>query len=224
MKIEILTLFPDSYTPLYQGIIGSAVEKGLVDLHITNIRDYSTDKHKHVDDAPFGGGAGMLMAIQPIADAIDAIDPMHKMRRIYMSPKGIPFTQAKSKQLAQQDLLILCGSYEGIDERVIELYIDEEISIGDYVLTSGDLAAMVVVNATMRHIEGVLGSSTSLEEESFTVPLLEYPQYTRPAEYKGLKVPEVLLSGNHQKIAEWRRLKSIEITRERRPDLLNDED
>ncbi len=221
MRIEVLTLFPEMYQSLQSGVIGRALGKGAFELNITNIRDYSLDKHKKTDDYPFGGGAGMVMTPQPIHSAILAKDPSHSCKRIYLSPKGVVLNQALVKKLAEEpSLLFLCGSYEGIDERIIELDIDAEVSIGDYVLTSGDLAAMVVINAIARNIEGVLGSEESADNESFSDNLLEYPQYTRPQEFEGLTVPEVLLSGNHQKIADWRRQKQLEITRDRRPDLL----
>lgn len=221
MRIDILTVFPDMFTPMTEGVIGKASEKGLFELNIHNIRDYSQDKHKRTDDYPFGGGAGMVMTIQPIYDCIQSIDPEHRAKRIYMSPRGRCFNHAISKELSELEwLILLCGSYEGIDERVIELCIDEEMSIGDYVLTGGELPAMVITNALLRHVKGVLGSEESDKDESFADGLLEYPQYTRPQEYMGLTVPEVLLNGHHAKIEEWRRQKALEITMERRPDLL----
>lgn len=202
------------------GILGKARQKGLVDIQTANIRDYTLDKHHKTDDTPFGGGAGMVMTPQPLHDAINALDPEHKARRIYMSPKGKTLNQSMVERLAkEQRLLLVCGSYEGIDERVIELDIDEEISIGDYVLTGGELPAMVLINAVSRYVDGVLGSSESTSEESFSEGLLEYPQYTRPQNFCGLEVPQVLLSGNHQDIKEWRYSKQLEITKERRPDL-----
>lgn len=221
MRIDILTVFPDMFTPMTEGVIGKASEKGLFELNIHNIRDYSQDKHKRTDDYPFGGGAGMVMTVQPIYDCIQAIDPEHRAKRIYMSPRGRCFNHAISKELCELEWIIfLCGSYEGIDERVVELCIDEEMSIGDYVLTGGELPAMVITNALLRHVKGVLGSEESDKDESFADGLLEYPQYTRPQEYMGLTVPEVLLNGHHAKIEEWRRQKALEITMERRPDLL----
>ena len=224
MRIEILSLFPEMFSPLFSGIVGDAVEKGLININITNIRDYTLDKHKHVDDYPFGGGAGMVMAVEPIARAIEAIDPDHKCLRIYMSPRGKTFTQSDSKELSSHDnLLFLCGSYEGIDQRAIDMFIDREISIGDYVLTSGELPAQVVINATVRHVEGVLGSMESLDEESFCGDgLLEYPQYTRPQIFRGVSVPDVLLSGNHEKIRKWRQAESFRITKLMRPDLIEE--
>ena len=221
MKIEILTLFPEMFAPLKVGIIGDALEKGLLEINITDIRDFSDNKHKHVDDYPFGGGAGMVMQPEPIAKAIEAVDPNHECMRIYMSPKGKTLTQKDAIALSsEKNLLFLCGSYEGVDQRVLDMFIDREMSIGDYVLTSGELACMVIINASARYVEGVLGSMESLSEESFTAGMLEYPQYTRPQEFMGLKVPDVLLSGNHQEIKKWREEKSKEITKLRRPDLL----
>lgn len=220
MRIDIATLFPEAFAPLGVGVIGRAVESGLLEVNIVNIRDYTLDKHGKCDDTPFGGGAGMVMTPQPIHDAISALDPDHEALRIYMSPKGRTLCQSMVKELAARDrLLFLCGSYEGIDERVLELDIDCEISIGDYVLTGGELPAMVTVNALARYVKGVLGSEQSTDEESFSDGLLEYPQYTRPREFMGKEVPAVLLSGDHAKIAAWRRAKQIEITSQRRPDL-----
>lgn len=221
MKISVLTLFPEAYSALYQGIIGKALEKGLFSLEITNIRDYSANKHKKCDDYPFGGGAGMVMTPQPLHDAINAVDREHKAKRIYLSPKGRRLDQDAVRALAaEREIVLVNGSYEGIDERIIELDVDYEISIGDYVLTSGDLASMVIIDAVARYIPGVLGSEESTEEESFSDGLLEYPQYTRPQSFMGLDVPEVLLSGNHAEIKAWRKKKSLEITASRRPDLL----
>ncbi|MCI8325177.1 MAG: tRNA (guanosine(37)-N1)-methyltransferase TrmD [Clostridia bacterium] len=220
MRIDIATLFPEAFAPLGVGVIGRAVESGLLEVNIVNIRDYTLDKHGKCDDTPFGGGAGMVMTPQPIHDAISVLDPDHEALRIYMSPKGRTLCQSMVKELAARDrLLFLCGSYEGIDERVLELDIDCEISIGDYVLTGGELPAMVTVNAVARYVKGVLGSEQSTDEESFSDGLLEYPQYTRPREFMGKEVPAVLLSGDHAKIAAWRRAKQIEITSQRRPDL-----
>lgn len=220
MKIKVATLFPEAFDCMHVGIIGRAIEKGLIGLECVNIRDYSADKHRKTDDAPFGGGAGMVMTVQPLHDCVNAIDPGREYKRIYMSPRGETLCQQKVVQLSKCDkLLFVCGSYEGVDERFIELDIDEELSIGDYVLTGGELPCMVTVNAIARYVDGVLGSEQSVEEESFSQGLLEYPQYTRPAVFEGLAAPEVLLSGDHAKVAAWRREKQIEITRERRPDL-----
>ena len=221
MKISVLTIFPEMYSPLKESLVGKALEKGLVRVDIVNIRDYSTNKHKKTDDYPFGGGAGMVMTPQPIHDAINAVDPERKALRIYMSPKGKTLDQETVVRLASADeLLLLNGAYEGVDQRVIDLDIDEELSIGDYVLTSGDLASMVVIDALMRYIPGVLGSEESTSEESFSEPLLEYPQYTRPQNFMGLEVPEVLISGHHAQIAAWRLKESIKLTEQRRPDLI----
>lgn len=221
MKISVLTVFPNMYQAMHESVVGRALDAQAFCLDVVNIRDYSTDKHHRTDDYPFGGGAGMVMTPQPIHDAIAAVDPHHTCKRIFLSPRGRVFDQAYARELAQgRDLVLLCGSYEGVDERVLQLDIDEEISIGDYVLTSGDLAAMVVVNAISRHIPGVLGSAESAEEESFSENLLEYPQYTHPRDFMGLSVPEVLLGGNHAAIAKWRREQSYEVTKQRRPDLL----
>ncbi len=221
MKIDILTLFPDMFTPLKESIIGRAVDSNKIQINIYDIRDYAKNKHKRCDDYPFGGGAGMVMMPEPIALAIESIDKEHKARRIYMSPKGKTFSQSMVKTLIDYEhIILLCGHYEGIDQRVIDLYIDEEISIGDYVLTGGELPAMVITDAISRYVEGVI-SKESLSEESFSNGLLEYPQYTRPQEFKGVKVPDVLLSGNHGEVDKWRKEQSIKITKKYRPDLLD---
>lgn len=220
MNITVLTLFPEMFAPLYESVIGRAVNGGKLNIKTVNIRDYAENKHFKCDDYPFGGGAGMVMMPQPIGSAIEAADPDHRAHRIYMSPRGRVFTQKRAVELSELgDLLILCGHYEGVDQRVIDLYIDEELSVGDYVLTGGELPAMVVCDCVARYVEGVI-SGESLKDESFSAGLLEYPQYTRPAVYKGLSVPEVLLSGNHEKVEKWRREQSLEITRKNRPDLL----
>ena len=222
MKITILTLFPEMFVPLKESIIGRAADSGKLQIDIVNIRDYSQDRHSKCDDYPFGGGAGMVMMPQPIASAIEAADPSHTAHRIYMSPKGQKFTQQKVFELVEKpEILLLCGHYEGVDQRVIDMFIDEEISIGDYVLTGGELPAMVVCDAVARYVDGVL-SQDSLVDESFADGMLEYPQYTRPAVFRGESVPQVLLSGNHQKVAEWRREESLKLTKKLRPDLLQD--
>ena len=222
MKIDILTLFPEMFAPLKESIIGRAVEKDKIQINIYDIRDYTENKHKKCDDYPFGGGAGMVMTPQPIASCIDAIDLEHKAYRVFMSPRGTTFTQQKVKSLIEKEhIILLCGHYEGIDQRVIDLYIDEEISIGDYVLTGGELPAMVVTDALARYVDGVI-SQDSLSEESFSNGLLEYPQYTRPQVFKGVKVPDVLLSGNHGEVDKWRKEQSVLYTKKYRPDLLND--
>ena len=222
MKITILTLFPEMFVPLKESIIGRAADSGKLQIDIVNIRDYSQDRHSKCDDYPFGGGAGMVMMPQPIASAIEAADPSHAAHRIYMSPKGQRFTQQKVFELVEKpEILLLCGHYEGVDQRVIDMFMDEEISIGDYVLTGGELPAMVVCDAVARYVDGVL-SQGSLVDESFADGMLEYPQYTRPAVFRGESVPQVLLSGNHQKVAEWRREESLKLTKKLRPDLLQD--
>ncbi len=220
MKIDIITLFPEMFSAMQESILGRAQKQGKIEINAINLRDYTEDKHLKCDDYPFGGGAGMVMMPQPIGSAIEALDPEHKARRIYMSPKGQVFRQQKVFELLEYEhLILLCGHYEGVDQRAIDLYIDEEISIGDYVLTGGELPAMVVADCVSRYIDGVINTS-SLVDESFSENRLEYPQYTRPQEYKGLKVPDVLRSGDHAKIDAWRREQSLELTKKRRPDLL----
>lgn len=224
MKIDILTLFPEMFSPLKASIIGRAIDNGKIEINIIDIRNYTLDKHNKCDDTPFGGGAGMVMMPQPIADCIKAVDPMHKSKRIYMSPKGKTLSQKQVESYAKEEnLLILCGHYEGVDQRVLDLYIDEELSVGDYVLTGGEIPAMIVTDAVSRYVDGVINRE-SLSQESFSDNLLEYPQYTRPQVFEGLKVPEVLLSGNHQEVDKWRYNKALEITRKNRPDLLNKEE
>ena len=220
MKIDILTLFPEMFTPLKTSIIGRAVDSGKLDINVVDIRDYTLDKHNKCDDTPFGGGAGMVMMAQPIASAIESIDPEHKARRIFMSPRGKTFNQKIVLEYGKEErLLLLCGHYEGVDQRVIDLFIDEELSIGDFVLTGGEIPAMAVVDAVARYVDGVINQD-SLSQESFASGLLEYPQYTRPQEFMGLKVPEVLTSGHHANIEKWRKEQSLEITKKNRPDLL----
>lgn len=220
MKIDVLTLFPEMFTPLKTSIIGRAVNSGKLEINIHDIRDYTLDKHRKCDDAPFGGGAGMVMMAQPIASAIDAIDKDHTAKRIFLSPRGRTFSQEIVLEYASLDhVLLLCGHYEGVDQRVIDLYIDEELSLGDFVLTGGEIPAMAVVDAVSRYVDGVINRE-SLSQESFSEGLLEYPQYTRPQEFMGLKVPEVLTSGDHGKVDKWRREQSELITKNRRPDLL----
>lgn len=221
MRIDILSLFPEMFSALKTSLIGKATDKKAIEINLVDIRDFSKDKHKKCDDYPFGGGVGMLMTPQPIYDAITSIDGYQNAYKIYMSPKGETLVQNKVKQLSQkQHLIILCGHYEGIDERIIDLLIDEEISIGDYVLTGGEIPAMVVVDSVARYIPGVLGKSESAYDESFSDGLLEYPQYTRPQEFMGLKVPDVLVSGNHELVDKWRKEQSKAVTKKRRPDLL----
>ena len=223
MRIDVLTIFPDMFAPIEQSIIGRARQAGTLNVHITDIRHFSKSKHKNTDDYPFGGGAGMLMMVQPITDAIRATAPdPYPGKRILMSPRGKMLTQEVANDLSREEnLMILCGHYEGVDERVVDRYIDMEISIGDYVLTGGELPAMVMIDCLARQIEGVLGSEESAGEESFSsAGLLEYPQYTRPREFEGAQVPEVLLSGDHARINTWRRQQSLLVTAQRRPDLL----
>ena len=221
MRIDILTLFPEMFAPLKESIIGRATESGKVQIEITDIRNYTLDKHKKCDDYPFGGGAGMLMMPQPVADAIEAIDKEHKAIRVYMSPKGKRFEQKMVGEFLKYDhIVLLCGHYEGIDERVLEEIVTDELSIGDYVLTGGELPAMVMIDSISRLIPGVLNNNDSAEYESFQDGLLEYPQYTRPVEFLGKKVPDVLLSGHHGNIAAWRREESLKRTLLRRPELL----
>lgn len=220
MKIDILTLFKNSFGPLFESIVGRAIKNGILDINITDIRDFSVDKHKKCDDTPFGGGEGMILTPQPLFDAIKSVKKKNS-HVVYLSPKGTVFNQEKAKQLAtKKHLVLICGHYEGIDERVIDTFVDEQISIGDYVLTGGEIPAMVVVDAVSRFVPNVLGNENSAYAESFSSNLLEFPQYTKPAEFKGQKVPDILLSGNHIEIEKWRKEKSIEITRKQRPDLI----
>ena len=223
MKIDILSLFPEMFKgPLTQSIVGKAIEKQLLDVEVTDFRDYTTNKQRHVDDTPYGGGAGMLLQAQPIYDALDAIaaknDGLGKV--ILLDPVGRKFDQKVAEELSQEKhLTFICGHYEGYDERIRERVTDE-ISLGDFVLTGGELGAMVVIDATVRLLPDVLGNRESALGDSFSMGLIEYPQYTRPADFRGMKVPEVLTSGNHQKIAEWRNKEALRRTYERRPDLL----
>ena len=200
MRIDILTLFPEMFSALNESILGRAQKNGKIEINVVNIRDYTEDKHLKCDDYPFGGGAGMVMMPQPIGSAIEAIDPNHEAHRIYLSPKGETLKQQKVFSLISYDrLVLLCGHYEGVDQRVIDLFIDEEISIGDYVLTGGELPAMVLTDCLCRYVDGVI-STSSLVDESFSENMLEYPQYTRPKEYKGIGVPDVLLTGDHANV------------------------
>ena len=223
VHIDVLTLFPEMFSQvLSASILGRAIEQGYLSVNTYNIRDYSADKHHRVDDYAFGGGTGLIMMAQPIFDAINAIDPEHTAKRIYLSPQGRVMNDAKARQLSHENrLLLLCGHYEGIDQRVVETLIDEEVSIGDYVLTGGELPAMVMIDAVARQIKGVLGNENGADDESFANGLLEYPQYTRPSDYNGLPVPEVLLSGHHKNITAWRRKQSVLKTALNRPDLLD---
>ena len=221
MRIDILTLFPEMFPGvLNASMLGRAQESGLLELHTHNIRDYTDNKHRKTDDYPFGGGAGMVMMVQPIADCVDAVLSGEPARRILLSPRGKLLTPELARELSKElRLLLLCGHYEGVDERAMA-YIDEEISVGDYVLTGGELPAMVLIDCVSRFVPGVLGCAESAEDESFSEGLLEYPQYTRPASFRGMDVPEILLNGHHANIQAWRHEKALEKTRENRPDLL----
>jgi tRNA (guanine37-N1)-methyltransferase len=221
MKIDILTLFPEiCRAPLSESMMKRAQENGIVDIRIHNLRDWTTDKHHVVDDAPFGGGPGMVMKPEPIFAAVESLRN-EKSTVVLMTPQGERFTQSAAEKFTRSDhLVVICGHYEGIDQRVIEHLVDVEISLGDYVLTNGAIAAVILVDATVRLLPGVLGDEQSAAEDSFSAGLLEAPQYTRPAEFRGWKVPEILLSGNHAEIATWRKKEALRRTRENRPDLL----
>lgn len=219
MQFDVLTLFPEMFKVLDESIIGKAKEKGLININLINIRDFSKDKHKKVDDTPYGGGAGMVIQPDVVYDAYKSIKD-DKAKVIYMSPQGKRLDQDKVEKLSKQEhLILLCGHYEGIDQRVLDKIVDEEISIGDYILTGGELPAMVLIDSVSRYIEGVL-KDDSTKEESFSQGILEYPQYTRPEIFEGNKVPEVLLSGHHKNIDKWRRKQSLKMTFSKRPELL----
>ena len=219
MQFDVLTLFPEMFEPLNESIIGRAKEKGLININLINIRDFSKNKHKKVDDTPYGGGAGMVMMPDVVYDAYKSLNPKDA-KVIYMSPQGQKLNQKKVVELSKEKhIILLCGHYEGIDQRVIDEIVDEEISIGDYVLTGGELPAMIVIDSVSRYIDGVLRDD-STKEESFSEGLLEYPQYTRPEVFNGKQVPEVLLSGHHENIDKWRREQSLKNTKKKRPDLL----
>lgn len=228
MRFHILTLFPEMiYDCLNTSIIGRALSRGDIELNVVNIRDFATNKHKKVDDYPYGGGAGMVMQAEPIYLSYQSIEEKvmgisgKKPKVLYMTPQGKVFNQKMAEELAkEEDIVFLCGHYEGVDERVLEMIVDEHVSIGDYVLTGGELPAMVIVDTISRLVDGVLHNDESARYESFADNRLEYPQYTRPEEFMGRKVPAVLLSGDHQKVAQWREEESLKRTRERRPDLL----
>ena len=227
MTVNILTVFPEMFESVFAAsILSRAREQGLLEIRLTDIRAFSAAKHKNTDDYPFGGGAGMVMTAQPIMDAMASVSAsLPGARRIYLGPRGRKLTTALARELAQEDsLILLCGHYEGVDQRALDACIDEEISIGDYILTGGELAAMVLTDCVARFIPGVLGCAESPEEESFSDGLLEYPQYTRPRELDGRSVPEVLLSGDHAKIRAWRRRESLRATLRFRPDLLESAD
>lgn len=221
MKINILTLFPEMFAPLQESMLGRAREKGILDINLINIRDYTEDKHNRVDDTPFGGGAGMVMQVQPI---LSAYRENHLQGPcLYMSPRGKMLNGEMAESLSrQEEITILCGHYEGVDQRALDLLQAEEVTIGDYILTGGELPAMVLVDTVARFLDGVLAGEESVKEESVYSGLLEYPHYTKPREVEGLAVPEVLVSGNHEKINLWRYEKSLELTKERRPDLFRE--
>ena len=222
MKFDVLTLFPEMFNALKQSIIGRAEENNLIHINIVNMREFSKDKHKKVDDTPYGGGAGMVIKPDIVYDSYNSVKE-EKAKVIYLSPQGNVLNQKKVEVLSKEEhLILLCGHYEGIDQRVLDEIVDEEISIGDYVLTGGEIPAMVLIDSVSRYVEGVL-KADSIKEESFSDGLLEYPQYTRPEIFEGEKVPEILLSGNHQEIDKWRKEKSLEITKKKRPDLLQNQ-
>ena len=219
MRFDVLTLFPEMFNALKESVIGRALDNNLIEMNLINIRDFSKDKHKKVDDTTYGGGAGMLMRPDVVYDAYKSVKS-EKSKVIYLSPKGKVLTQDKVKDLAKEEhLILLCGHYEGIDQRVLDMIVDEEISIGDYVLTGGEIPAMVLIDSVSRYVDGVI-TEESVKEESFSEGLLDYPQYTRPEVFEGISVPEVLKSGNHQNIDKWRRLESLKITYKNRPELL----
>lgn len=219
MRFDVLTLFPEMFEPIKQSIIGKAEEKQLIDINLINIRDFSKNKHKKVDDTPYGGGAGMIMQADVVYDAYKSIKDEHA-KVIYLTPQGKVLNQKKVEELSKEEhLILLCGHYEGIDQRVIDKIVDEEISIGDYVLTGGEIPAMVLIDSVSRYVDGVL-SEDSTSEESFSQGILEYPQYTRPETFEGVKVPEILLSGHHENINKWRRCEALKNTYLKRPELL----
>ena len=219
MKISILTLFPEIFDIFNHSIIGRAREKNIIDLEFFNIRDYTLDKHKKVDDYPYGGGAGMVMAAQPVVDTIKKAKESNNGKVIFLGPRGKTFNQKMAQKFSKEEnLIFLCGHYEGIDERAYE-YIDAEISLGDFILTGGEMAAVPIIDSILRLIPGVLGKEESFMEESYSDGLLEYPQYTRPENFNGALVPKILLTGHHENIRKWRRKQSLLITKERRPDL-----
>ena len=219
MRFDVLTLFPEMFEAMKQSIIGKAKEKQLIDINLINIRDFSKDKHKKVDDTPYGGGAGMVMQADVIYDAYKSIKDKNA-KVIYMSPQGKVLNQKKVEELSKEGhLILLCGHYEGVDQRIIDKIVDEEISIGDYVLTGGEIPAMVLIDSVSRYVDGVL-SEGSTSEESFSHGILEYPQYTRPETFEGVKVPEILLSGHHENINKWRRCQALKNTYFKRPELL----
>jgi tRNA (guanine37-N1)-methyltransferase len=223
MRIDVLSLFPEMVqSPLQQSIIGRACANGIIDLRVHNIRDFTTDKHHVVDDSPFGGGSGMVMKVEPLFEAIKSIDPENKARKILTDASGERFDQVAAKKLMAEDwLMIICGHYKGVDERLKELFDITEISIGDYVLTGGEIPAMVIIDSVVRLVPSVIKEISSAETDSFFEGLLSFPEYTQPREFKGLGVPDILISGNHEKIRQWRLAQSLKKTLARRPDLLD---
>jgi tRNA (guanine37-N1)-methyltransferase len=226
VQFDIITLFPSMFeSPLREGIISKAQKKGLIDIRVHDLREYTEDRHRTADDTPYGGGAGMVMKAEPIVGAIEAIKlPTGNTRTVFLTPQGVLLKQERAKKLSTySQLIILCGRYEGVDERVLS-FVDEEISIGDFVLTGGEIAAMAVLDVVARLVPGVVGDAASVSEDTFSNSLLKYPQYTRPDDFRGLSVPEILLSGDHKKIAEWRSAESLKRTLKRRPDLIEKAD
>ncbi|KGI40156.1 tRNA (guanosine(37)-N1)-methyltransferase TrmD [Clostridium tetani] len=218
-RIDILTLFPDMFNIFNHSIMGKALEKDIININTINIRDFTEDKHKKVDDYPYGGGAGMVMSLQPIVDSLNRVKESNRGKVIFLGPRGKTFSHEMAKELSkEEELIFLCGHYEGIDERCYD-YIDLEISLGDFILTGGEMACIPIVDSICRLIPGVLGKNESFMEESFYEGLLEYPHYTRPENFKGKEVPKILLSGHHENIRKWRKSKSLKITKKRRPDL-----
>lgn len=218
MKFHILTLFPEMFEPIKQSILGRAIEKNLIEINLVNIRDFSTDKHKKVDDTPYGGGAGMVMRPDVVYNAYKSLKSTSKV--IYLTPQGQELNQEKVLELSQEtELILLCGHYEGIDQRVLDEIVDEEISIGNYILTGGEIPAMVLVDSVSRYVEGVL-KKESIKEESFSNGILEYPQYTRPEIFNGMEIPEILKSGHHENISKWRRKQALKNTYDKKPNLL----
>jgi tRNA (guanine37-N1)-methyltransferase len=226
MRFDIITIFPDMFRSVFSGgVINKAEEKGLIEVNIHNLRDYTTDKHRQVDDRPFGGSAGMVLKPEPIFTAVEKIKSEEETSVFLLSPQGKKFSAQMARKFASfSQMILICGRYEGVDERVLQNLVSDEISIGDYVLTGGELASMVLVDAVARFVPGVVGKMESVEQDSFFEGLFDYPQYTRPRDYKGMKVPEVLFSGDHDKIKRWRREKRLQKTWEHRPDLLNELD
>jgi tRNA (guanine37-N1)-methyltransferase len=223
IRFDILTLFPEYFSsPLKESLLGKAIKNGIVDVRITNIRDFATDKHRVVDDIPFGGGAGMVLKPEPIVSAIESIELKNTLvRKILLSPDGYKFDQNKARELLKyKQIILICGRYEGVDERVRKYFTDETISIGDYVLNGGEAAALVILETTVRLIEGVVGNKDSIQNESFSKFLLDFPQYTRPRDFRGYTIPDVLLSGNHAEIQKWRHRAALERTLLMRPDII----